>query len=146
MSRVMLIAADKPLPFCDFQEMRTKTVTIPGGKQFQIGAPAGFRVEEHNYYRYAVDELKLEMKPYQYELSLEADESDLLHLKNYLEEHCSVGEETELWNLWVGVDRDDRMYRYYGKLSDFDMESLNQFLESTLEDGKFGQVQMTITI
>ena len=146
MSRVYLIAADKPLPLCDFQEMRTKTVTIPGGKQFRIGAPAGFQVEEHSYYRYAVDELNLEMKPYQYEFHLEADGSDLLHLKEYLAEHFSVGEEVELWNLWVGVDRDERMYRYHGKLSDFDMESLEQFLKSPLENRTFGQIKMTITI
>lgn len=146
MSSVYLIAADQPLPLCDFQEMRTKTVAIPTGEQFRISAPAGFRIEEHSYYRYAVDELNLAMKPYQYELSLEADESDLLHLKDYLLENFSTGEDVELWNLWVGVDRDDRVLRYRGELSDFDMESLKQFLESNLENGKFSQIQMTITI
>jgi len=146
MSKVYLIAADKPLPLCDFQENRTKTVTIPNGKRFRVTAPAGFQIQEHSYYRYEVDKLDLVMKPYQFELSLEADASDLLHLREYLVENFSAGEEVELWNLWVGVDRDDRVFRYHGELFDFDMESLEQFLEDVLENGKFSQIQMTITI
>ncbi len=146
MSRVMLIAADKPLPCCDFQVMRTKTITIPTGEQFQVSAPAGFCVEEHSYYRHAVESLHLAMKPYQVEFSLQANELDLLHLKEYLGRNFTMGEEVELWNLWVGVDRDDRVSHYQGKLPDLDMDAMKQFLESTLEHGTFGQSQMTITI
>ena len=145
MSCVCLIAAEKPLPLCNFQEMRTKTV-VYGDTKYILSATQGFQVSEHCYYRYAVDQLNLTMKPYQYELSVEADESDLLHLKEYLSENFSAGEVVELWNLWVGVDRNDRVLRYRGELSAFDMDSLKQFLESNLENGKFSQIQMTITI
>ena len=145
MSCVYLIATDKLLPLCNFQEMRTKIV-VYGDTRYTISATQGFQISEHDYYRYAVDELHVTMKPHQYELSLEADESDLLHLKDYLLENFSTGEDVELWNLWVGVDRDDRVLRYRGELSDFDVESLKRFLESNLENGKFSQIQMTITI
>ena len=146
MSRVMLIAADKPLPYCNFQEMRTKTITIPSGEQFRVSAPAGFRVEEHSYYRHAVEELHLTIKPHQVEFSLQTDESDLLRLREYLGEHFSPGEEVELWNLWVGIDRDERMIHYRTSLSDLDMEAMEQFLVIPLEHGKFAQYQMTIDI
>ena len=146
MSRVMLIAADKPLPYCNFQEMRTKTITIPSGEQFRVSAPAGFCTEEHSYYRHVVEALHLPMKSYQVEFSLQADETDLLHLKEYLGKNFAIGEEAELWNLWVGVDRDDRVFHHQGNLSDFDMDTLKRFLESALEDGKFGQSKMTLTI
>ena len=146
MSRVMLIAADKPLPCCDFQVMRTKTITIPTGQQFRVSASAGFLVEEHSYYRHAVEELHLAMKPHQVEFTLQADESDLLHLKEYLTENFTTGEDVELWNLWVGIDRDDRVLHSQERLSDLDLESIEQFLEAPLEHGKFAQHQMTITI
>ena len=146
MSRVLLIAADKPLPFCDFQEMRTKNVTIPSGEQFQISAPAGFLVEEHSYYRHAVDELHLHMKPYQFEFSLEAVESDLLHLKTYLTDHLIPGDEIELWNLWVGIDRSDFVCHERRTLTTLDMEAIGQLLNTTLANGKFDQFKMTISI
>ena len=146
MSRVMLIAADKPLPCCDFQVMRTKTITIPTGEQFQVSAPSGFLVEEHSYYRDAVEQLHLAMKPHQVEFNLQTDESDLLHLKEYLAENFTTGEDAELWNLWVGIDRDDRVFHYQRRLSDLDLEAIKQFLDPTLEHGTFAQWQMTITI
>jgi len=146
MSRVMLIAADKPLPCCDFQVMRTKTITIPTGQQFQVSAPAGFLVEEHSYHRHAVEELHLAMKPYQVEFSLQEDKSDLLHLKQYLAKNFTTGEDVELWNLWVGVDRDDRVFHYQKRLCDFDLEAMEQFLDATLDHGTFSQRRLTITI
>ena len=146
MSRVMLIAADKPLPHCNFQEMRTKTITIPSGEQFRVSAPAGFCTEEHSYYRHAVEALHLPMKPYQVEFSVQADETDLLHLKEYLDKNFAMGEEAELWNLWVGVDRDDRVFHCQKNLSDLDMEAMERFLDVPLEHGTFSQYQMTINI
>lgn len=153
MSRVMLIAADKPLPLCDKQEERSKTVTIPmnvdsdiRGTSFTVTAPAGFKVEEHAYYRPAVDGLGYEIKPFQYELDLEADETDLKHLRDYLRDHFTPGESVELWNLWVGVDQDNLPVRYAGDLADFDMETLNQFLNPMLDGGVIGQCWMTINI
>ena len=86
MSRVCLIAADKPLPLCDRQSERTSTVRSMG-KDFTITALRGFRVAEHRYYRAAVELLGYPMKPYQYELELEQHPDDLAHLLEYLRTH-----------------------------------------------------------
>lgn len=153
MSRVMLIAADKPLPLCDKQEERSKTVTIPmnvdsdiRGKSFTVTAPAGFKVEDHAYYRPAVDSLGYVIKPFQYELDLEEHEIDLKNLMDYLLENFSCGETVELWNLWVGVDQDNRPAYLTGALVDFDMDTLKQFLNPMRGNGVIGQCRMTITI
>ena len=98
MSRVLLIAADKPLPLCSCCEVRTKTVTIEGTPH-TISFPCGFQVSEHSYYRSCVDGLGYSMKPYQYELNLEIHENDLTNLKAYLSENFLSGEEVEFWNL-----------------------------------------------
>ena len=154
MSRVLLIAADHPLPLCDRQQERTTAMKLPdisalgekAGRTISVTALRGFRVAEHSYYLSAVNMLGLTMKPYQYELDLESHEDDLLHLLNYLRENCSPGETVELWNLWVGVDQNDPLFRYHGSLSDFDIETLNQFLDPLPERGRIGQCRMTITI
>ena len=153
MSRVMLIAADKPLPLCDKQAERTKTVTIPNdvdseirGKTFTVTALAGFKVEEHAYYRPAVDALGYEIKPFQYELELEEHEKDLKNLLDFLREHFICGETVELRNLWVGDDQDNKPARYAGDLADFDMDTLKQFLNPMSGNGIIGQCRMTITI
>ena len=91
MSRVMLIAADKPLPLCSLCEVRTRTVTVEGTAH-TISFPCGFQVSEHSYYRSCVDAFNYPMKPYQYELDLAAHETDLAHLKAYLLENFSSGE------------------------------------------------------
>ena len=132
MSHVSLIAADKPLPPCDFREYREKT----SGK-YTICFEAGFYVEEHNYYRDAAEELGFEMKPYQYAFDLENCETDLQHLTDYLRENFSAGEEVELWSLWVG-DGSGRLRRYRGTLDEFDMETLGMLFENEklLEEGQ----------
>jgi len=119
MSHVSLIAADKPLPLCDH------------------GEAAGFYVEEHIYYRDAVEELGFEMKPYCYALGLENCEADLQYLVDYLRKNLSAGEEAELWSLWVG-DGQGRLRRYRGKLDEFDMETLGMLFENEklLEEGQ----------
>ncbi len=132
MSCVCLLAADKELPPVDRQEFRVKTV-----HKVEIGMDAGFKLEPHRYYREAVDELGYPMKHYQYELSLEADERDLDHLRQYLAQHFSTGETVELWHLWVGEH--PRLVRFHGTLSDFDMDTVKQFLDTE-------QVCFTITI
>ena len=132
MSCVYLLAADKELPFVNYQEFRTKTV-----HKTEIGMDAGFKLEPHRYYRDAVDELSYPMKHYQYELSLEADERNLDNLKKYLAQHLSARETVELWHLWVGEHR--RLARYHGSLADFDLDTVKQFLEAE-------QACFTITI
>ncbi len=123
MSCVYLLAADKELPLVNCREYRVKTV----GKT-EIGVEAGFQVAPHQYYRRSVDELGYPMKHYQYELSLEAGEKDLDSLKQYLIGHFSPGESVELWHLWVGEH--SRLVRCHGGLSEFDMDTLRQFLDT----------------
>lgn len=145
MSRVLLIAADKPLPMCDKKEERT-SVSVVGGEQYTISFERGFCISEHAYYRPAVDALGYEIKPFQYELDLEEHENDLKNLLDYLREHFTCGETVELWNLWVGDDQDNKPVHYAGNLTDFDMETLKQFLNPVLDNGVIGQCWMTITI
>ena len=134
MSRVYLIAADKPLPLCDKREERTATV----GK-YTVSTLCGFQLSEHSYYREAVELRVLPMKPHQYELQLECNERDLASLRDYLAEQFASGESVELWSLWVGNEPEGRPVRCRGKLSDFDMDTLQQFLTAP-------QICMTITI
>ena len=145
MSRVYLIAADKPLPLCDQQEEHTSTQMV-SGKPFTISFVRGFRVAEHRYYRSAVDVLQLPLKPFQYELELELHEDDLMHLNDYLSRNFESGETVELWSIWVGIDQSGRIPHYSGLLKDFDMETLDQLLNPGLENGAPGQCRITITI
>ena len=145
MSRVMLIAADKPLPLCDRQEERTSAVSV-NGVSHTISFVRGFRVAEHRYYRSAVDVFHLPLKPFQYELELELHEYDLAHLKDYLSRNFRPGETVELWNIWVGVDRSSKIPHFSGCLQEFDMETLNQFLNPDTPRHLPGQCRMTITI
>ena len=145
MSRVYLIAADKPLPLCDRQEERTSSHMV-SGKPFTISFVQGFRVAEHRYYRHAVDILEYPIKPFQYELELELHERDLAHLKEYLIQNFQPGESVELWSIWVGIDQSGRLPHYRGFLKDFDMETMEQFLKPDPEHGTPGQCRITITI
>jgi len=88
------------LPFCSHCEVRTKTVVVKGAAH-TVSLPRGFQVSEHSYYRSCTDGFGYPINPYQYELDLDANETDLTHLKNYLSEHLSCGEQAELWSLWV---------------------------------------------
>ena len=145
MSIVHLIAADKPLPLCDRQEERASTHMV-SGTPFTLSVVQGFRVAEHRYYRHAVDVLDYPLKPYQYELSLELHEKDLVHLKEYLSQNLQSGEAVELWSIWVGIDPSGCLPHYRGRLEDFDMETMEQFLNPGLEHGVPGQCRITITI
>ena len=102
MSRVYVLASDKPL--------------------------AG--MEELNYYRHAVEELGYPMKPFRYELSLEKEEEGLTNLRACLEANFSPGETLELWNVWVGDVDKKCPTRFRGRLEDFDMEALEQFMSA----------------
>ena len=145
MSRVLLLAADKPIPLCDRQEERT-VVSRFEGEEYRVTCRSGFCVDEHDYYRPAVDALGYGIKPFRYELNLEEHETDLKNLLDYLRENFACGETVELWNLWVGDDQDNRPIRYAGNLTDFEMDTLKQFLNPALGNGVIGQCRMTITI
>ena len=126
MSRVLVIAADKELPLCDFQEPCTSQ---SGG--YTATFDQGFKVEALNYYRQAVEELGWPMKPFQYEFALEKIEKDLENLGGYLEKNFSSGEFLELWSVWLSGDvNKKRPPRFQGRLSDFDMDTLEQFLSA----------------
>ncbi len=103
MSRVYVLAADKPLP----------------------------GLQELDYYRQAVEELGYPMKPFRYEFSLEKEETDLKYLRAYLVENFSQGETLELWSVWVHGDVNKKCPpRFQGRLADFDMDALEQFLSA----------------
>ena len=154
MSHVSLIAADKELPLCDKREYRESTVTVPNNEHFAIGLTYGFAVAEHSYYRDLVDFLDYEMKPFQYELSLEQCETDLSHLLTYLQENFSPGEEVELWSLWVGDGHGEHPIHYRGRLSEFDLDTLGMLTELQKEqdltgeypDGLISQICITVEI
>ena len=144
MSRVHLMAADKPLPLQDRQAERTSAVKV-SGREYTISFVRGFRVMEHTYYRHAVDILSYPIKPYQYELSIELHEDDRQHLKEYLAENFSSGETVELWNVWVGADQ-CRPVRYSGTLAEFDAETLEQLLNPPERDGAPGQCCLIVRV
>ena len=144
MSCVILLAADRPLPLRAATTKRTRTVSA-GGRTLTVEED-GFSVREHRYYRQAVDELGFAMKPCRYELDLAATEEDAALLRAYLEEHCAPGEQVELWNLWLGDDRETKVPSFRGQLMDLDREALEQLCSPPLQNGSPGQCRMTVTI
>ena len=140
MSRVILLAADRPLPLLEPAFRRVRCT----GK-FTVETD-GFSVRPHEYYRGAVDELGLELKPFQYELDLEATQKDVDALRAYLADHCRPGERVELWNLWVGVDREDRIPHFQGELADLALDTLEQLCSLPMERDCPGQCRLTVTI
>ena len=144
MSRVYLLAADKPLPLCDKQAERTSVVRVTG-KSFTITAARGFRVSEHRYYRHAVDVLNYPIKPHRYELELEQHPDDLAHLLEYLRSNFTSGETLELWSIWVGTDQ-SRPVRYSGALAEFDQDTLEQLLNPPEQDDGPGQCCLTVKV
>lgn len=140
MSRVILLAADHPMPLYD-PELRR--ISVSNG--FTVEAP-GFSVQGHEYYRDAVDSLGLEMKPFQYELNLDATDEDAEQLRTYLETNGTPGEQVELWNLWVGDDREAHVPHFRGRLADLDADTLDQLCNPPVRNDIPGQCRMTITI
>ena len=137
MSRVYLIAADRPLPLYEAEQPWTRVIKLSElfrnpdlrGQERTVSGISHFNVQEHSYYRSAVSALDLEMKPCQYELEVEKDQWGLEQLVTYLKEHFTSGEQVELWSLWVG-DTLGRPVRYAGSLADFDLETLQQFFSA----------------
>ena len=136
MSAVTLLCADRPLPLYDSGARRTET-SSHGGYTVSIERN-GFSVQEHKYYRGAVEDLGLSMRPFRYELDLEATEEDARQLRDYLARYGRPGEPVELWNLWVG-DGEVRALHLAGPLRALDRDTLEQLLERD-------QTCMTITI
>ena len=122
MSRVILLCADHPLPLYAAQ---TRRVYFHRGVRYE---EEGFSVQPHVYYRPAVDNLELSMKPHRYELDLRATEQDAALLRDYLRQSCLPGEQVELWNLWVG-DGPARAFRFTGPLAALEPDSLEQLFE-----------------
>ena len=126
MSRVILIAADKPLPLCNLQEIRTTRSTLSDGETFVIDYESGFKVDKHTYYRPAVDALGYSMKSFSYELEFEPLDKDLLSLRTYLQENFTSGETLELWSLWVGDEPHPELVRCSIPLKELDLAALEQ--------------------
>lgn len=136
MSIVTLLCADRPMPLHEARTRRMRTVR--SGRYILTVEEDGFSVREHEYYRWAVNELGLAMKPYQYELDLRATEEDAEELRGYLRESCRPGERVELWQVWVG-EPPGRVTRFSGPLAEVALDTLQQ-----LEEGD--QTCMTIEI
>ena len=116
------------------------------GQQRVVSCVDQFTVHEHTYYRSAVADLELEMRPHQYEFHVADSQWGVDQLTAYLKENLSPGEKAELWSLWVGNDREDRPVHFRGRLSDLDLDTLDQLLNLPMKDGKLGQCRMTVTI
>lgn len=101
MSHVTLLAADRPLPLYDPGARRIRTVRF-GQRTFTMDQD-GFSIQAHGYYRAAVDDLELPIKPFRYELNLQATQQDAELLRDYLDKNLSPGEQAQVWNLWVGT-------------------------------------------
>ena len=123
MSAVTLLCADHPLPLYRSNSRRIRST--PSGSVTEDG----FSVQTHKYYRCGVEELGLTMKPFQYELDLQATGEDAAQLRTYLEKHLRPGETAELWNLWVG-DGPARPRRFSGALGDVELDTLKQLEEN----------------
>lgn len=90
----------------------------------------GFSVQAHGYYRAAVDDLELPIKPFRYELNLQATQQDAELLRDYLDKNLSPGEQAQVWNLWVGtVEESDRAHHFSGALPDLQLDTLEQMEE-----------------
>ena len=74
MSAVTLLCADRPLPLYESGVRRVETSSYRG-YTVRIEA-SGFSVGEHTYYREAVEDLYLTMKPCRYQLDLRATQED----------------------------------------------------------------------
>lgn len=109
MSRVYVIAADKPLPLAE---------------------GAAFQVEALNYYRQAVELLGYPMKPNRYELSIRSGPDAAEALGGYLARRLAPGEQAQLWSVWVGDVNRRCPPRFQGRLADFDTQALKQFLDA----------------
>lgn len=138
MSAVTLLAADHPMPLSEARTRRIRTVRA--GRDTITVEEDGFSVQEHAYYRWAVDELGLAMKPCRYELDLRATEEDATLLRDYLRQNGISGETVELWQLWVGTDP-EKLVRFSGPLKDLDKDTLEQ-----MESRPLGQTCISIRI
>ena len=123
MSCITLLCADHPLP--------------PNGPKHD--SEDCFSIQPLAYYRSAVEDLGLSMKPCRYELNLCPTEEAAL-LRAYLAQNCAPGETVELWQLWVG-DGPGKPTRFSGPLADLDGAALEQ-----LEERPMGQSCLTIRI
>lgn len=126
MSCVHLLAADHPLPLHDQGVRRLRTAKA--GRTEITVEEDGFSVQEHGYYRLAVDELGLDMGPCRYEVNLAPTEEDAALLRAYLAKHCAHGETVELWYLWVGGGARS-VRRFSGPLSALERDALEQLEE-----------------
>ena len=144
MSAVTLLCADRPLPLYESGVRRVETSSY-GGYTVRIEA-SGFSVGEHTYYREAVEDLYLTMKPCRSQLDLRATQEDAAELRAYLAKHLRPGETVELWNLWVGVDREDQVSRFQGELADLALDTLEQLCFPPVERDCPGQCRLTVTI
>ena len=102
MSCVYLLAASHSLPLYDSGISRLRTVKA-GGMTVTVEED-GFSVQDHEYYRQAVDCLALDMQPCRYELNLYPTQEDAAQLRAYLSKNCARGETVEQACMVHGVE------------------------------------------
>ncbi len=148
MSRVLLLASEKPVPLLEPRGTRTLSA---GGTT--VTAP-GFSVSEHTYYQAAVEALGFAMMPFRAELDLTPREDDLHLFTAYIRESFSPGEALELWSLWVGDGGGERPLYRHCALRDLDMARLRLLCEPQYEPdytgdfpkGLISQICLTVTV
>ena len=118
MSHVILLCTGRPMPLYGAQ---TRRVCTAGGVTVEED---GFSVQANEYYGQAVEELNFPMKPWRYQLDLEATAQDAALLRDYLEEHLRPGEQAQLWSVWVPRYPEDSLSWYRGGLDSLDREAL----------------------
>lgn len=126
MSRVILLAADHPMPLYESGLRRVRT-SREGGYTVTC-EEEGFSVQAHIYYQSGVDELELDIRPFRYEVNLAPTREDARLLRDYLSACCAPGEQVELWNLWLTGTR-ARPFHLSGRLSQLEEDTLRQLEE-----------------
>ena len=148
MSRVLLLASEKPVPLMAPRGTRTWS-----GGGVTVTAP-GFSVSEHTYYQGAVEALGFAMMPFRAQLDLAPCEDDMRLLKAYIRENFSSGEALELWSLWVGGGGGKRPRVRHCALRELELERLRLLCEPSYEPdytgdfpkGLISQICLTVTV
>ena len=126
MSAFHLLAADRAIPLCDDSSWQMEEHTV-GQNTISIPCRMGFALFPRPLN--PCDILHCETKPHCYELSLSQDEVCLAAFKKHLSTHLVPGETVELWSVWASSEIDRTSPPHFnGRLSDFDMDTLAQFL------------------
>ena len=126
MSVFHFLASDRTIPLCDYSTWQMEE-HIFGNDTISIPCRIGFALFPRTLN--PCEMLHCETRPHCYELSLSQDEACLAAFKQHLSDHLPPGETIELWSVWASSELDRKSPPHFnGRLSDFDMDTLAQFL------------------